>query len=179
MLHVSSLFITVTESLTPLQTMLAKGFRSAFSAVFIAVLLLAGCDSEALQSTDPEGHLPRGSEILQIGGFILDDLDGDPFELKTARFDGNDILVDVAYSGGCAEHGWQLYADEAVALSMPPQLAVYMVHDDANDDCEAYPSETLRIDASALVEWFGSPFIVHLHGVNSVSDSVTMEWDAQ
>jgi len=145
----------------------------------VAVLLLAGCDSEALQSADSIGHLPRGSEVLQIGGFEHDELDGAPFDLKTARFDGNDIVVDVAYSGGCAEHGWQLYADEAVALSMPPQLAVYMVHDDGGDDCEAYPSETLRIDASALVEWLNSPFVVHLVGVNSTSKTVTIEWGTE
>jgi hypothetical protein len=156
--------------------MRVKGFPSSFFSLFVAALLLAGCDSEALQSNEPNGHLPRGSEILQIGGFVHDELDGDPFELKTARFDGNDIVVDVAYSGGCAVHGWQLFADEAVALSMPPQLALYMVHDDADDDCEAYPSETLRIDASALIDWLDSPFIVHLVGVNSISETVTMEW---
>ncbi|MDA0378141.1 MAG: hypothetical protein O3C45_05495 [Bacteroidetes bacterium] len=147
-----------------------------FAPLFL-VLLLTACDAESLQ--DPDGQLPPGNGAVQIGGFEREDLRGTPFDLRQARFVGNDIELTVAYSGGCMEHGFRLLADEAVALSMPPQLGVHVIHDDPGDDCEAYPTEVRRIDASPLVQWFNSPFVVHLHPVDSSSDVITLFWEGK
>lgn len=145
---------------------------SAFAVILI--LAMAGCDSESLQSNDP----PLGSDVLQIGGFEFSDLSGDAFVLNSARFVGNQLEMNVSYSGGCLDHGFRLYADEAVALSMPPQLGVYAVHDGNGDLCEAWLTETVLIDVSPLVEWLNSPFIVHLTPVDSDQGSVTVSWGA-
>ncbi|MDA0682826.1 MAG: hypothetical protein O2797_02355 [Bacteroidetes bacterium] len=153
-------------------------FRRLVPIAVIAVILVfaaAGCDSESLQSND----LPAGSEKLQIGGFELTELQGDAFAIKSARFIGNQLEMNVYFSGGCADHDFRLYAAEAVTRSIPPQLSVYAVHDGNGDLCEAWLTETLLIDASPLVEWLDTPFIMHLHPVDSTPGSVTVSWDAQ
>lgn len=144
-------------------------------APLLLALVLTACDAESLQDADP--LLPPGNGTVQIGGFDRADLRGTPFELKEARFVGNEIELTVAYSGGCMEHGFRLLADEAVALSMPPQLGVHVIHDDPGDGCEAYPTEVRRIDATPLIQWFNSPFVVHLHPVDSASDPITIMWE--
>ena len=125
---------------------------------------------------DPNADIPADSGVIQIGGFQKDELSGARFELLDARFVGNAIEVQVAYSGGCMDHGFRMFADEAVALSMPPQLAVYVVHDDPGDLCEAYPQETIRVDVTPLMDWLRSPFVVHLQGINSPSDVITVSY---
>lgn len=145
-------------------------------APLLLALLLTACDAESLQDADP--MLPPGNGTVQIGGFDQADLRGTPFELKGARFVGNEIELTVAYSGGCMEHGFRLLADEVVALSYPPQLGVHVIHDDPGDDCEAYITRTFRVDASALVQWLGDAFVVHLHPVDSSSEVITILWEA-
>lgn len=145
-------------------------------APLLFVLLLTACDAESLQQADP--LLPPGNGTVQIGGFDQADLRGTPFELKEARFVGNEIELTVAYSGGCMEHGFRLLADEVVALSYPPQLGVHVIHDDPGDDCEAYITQTLRVDASTLVQWLGDAFVVHLTPVDSASEPITIVWGA-
>lgn len=143
-------------------------------APLLLALLLTACDAESLQHADP--LLPPGSDAIQIGGFDRADLRGTPFELRSARFVGNEIELTVAYSGGCMEHGFRLLADEVVALSYPPQLGVHVIHDDPGDDCEAYPTEIRRVDASALIQWLGDSFVVHLNPVDSSSKPITLVW---
>ena len=144
-------------------------------APLLLALLLTACDAESLQDPDPQ--LPPGNGTVQIGGFDSSDLRGSPFEFRQARFVGNEIELTVAYSGGCMEHGFRLLADEVVALSYPPQLGVHVIHDDSGDDCEAYITDTRRVDASQLVEWLGDSFVVHLHPVDSASDPITIVWE--
>ena len=143
-------------------------------ALLLLALVLTACDAESLQDPDPQ--LPPGNGTVQIGGFDQADLRGTPFELKEARFVGTEIELTVAYSGGCMEHGFRLLADEYVALSYPPQLGVHVIHDDPGDDCEAYITRTLRVDASTLVQWFGDAFVVHLTPVDSTSETITIAW---
>jgi hypothetical protein len=146
-----------------------------FAPLFF-LLILTACDAESLR--DPDPLLPPGNGMVQIGGFDREDLKGAPFELREARFVGNEIELTVAYSGGCMEHGFRLLADEVVALSYPPQLGVYVIHDDPGDDCEAYLTEVRRIDASPLIQWLGDAFVVHLHPVDSSSEVITILWEA-
>lgn len=150
-------------------------------AVALALVLLfgSGCDSESMMTPDPDANLPAGDGTIQIGGFQKAELSGARFELLGARFEGNAIELQVAYSGGCMEHGFRMFADEAVALSMPPQLAVYVVHDDPGDMCEAYPHETVRVDVTPLMDWLQSPFVVHVQGINSPSDVITISYSIE
>lgn len=140
--------------------------------VFIVLLaaFLSGCDSESLQQDEPATE----SGIIVIGEYGLDNLGGDAFELKTARIEGNDLMLDVAYSGGCAEHSFGGFAPEVAITIFPPQITVFVVHDGNGDECEAYPSETVSLDLLPLLNAFGSGFVLTVVPVDSSSDPVVI-----
>lgn len=139
---------------------------------FFLAGLLVGCDSESLQQDDPM----VGDGAVLIGEYGPDVLDGDSFELKGARIDGMSLMLDVAYSGGCAEHTFAGFTPEVNIAIFPPQITVFVVHDGNGDLCEAYPSETVRLDIQSLVNAFGNEFMLTVQAVNSASDNIMIEY---
>ncbi len=75
----------------------------------------------------------------------------DPFEIEAVLRDGDSLKVDVAYSGGCAEHNFNVIWDGTILASSPCQINLIIAHDAQNDNCEAYIRETLIIDLNQLV----------------------------
>lgn len=75
-------------------------------------------------------------------------LPSDPFELKNISYSGTELMVDVAYSGGCENHEFELVWPEAITMIYPPRFTVILNHDSNDDYCEAYLSETLIFDLS-------------------------------
>lgn len=132
--------------------------------------LLAGCDSETLADVDP----PFTGGTVQIADFTPSDLEGDTFELIEARIDGQTLLLDVAYSGGCAEHEFGGLSPSVVILIHPAQLSVYVMHDGNGDLCEAYIHNTVSLDISTLLASHGGEFDLTVVPVNSNSDDITL-----
>lgn len=77
----------------------------------------------------------------------------DPFELKSAKLNGTQINILVAYSGGCAEHEFELIYDpnQPAITIYPPQIVLKMYHNSNGDMCEAYPSEEVLFDLVDIV----------------------------
>jgi len=134
------------------------------------VMLLTGCDSESLQEND----LPISTWAVVIGDYSLDQLDGDAFELRAARIEGTDLVVDVAYSGGCAEHAFSGFTPEVNLTIYPPQITVFVVHEGNGDMCEAYLSESVNLDMTSLLDTFGDEFQLTVSPVNSGSDHIVL-----
>lgn len=134
------------------------------------VMLLTGCDSESLQEND----LPISMRAVVIGDYSLDRLDGDAFELRAARIDGTDLVMDVAYSGGCAEHAFSGFTPEVNLAIYPPQITVFIVHEGNGDMCEAYLSESVELDMTSLLDTFGDEFQLTVSPVNSGSDHIVL-----
>ena len=72
----------------------------------------------------------------------------DPCELNSLAHVGTTLIVGVSYSGGCEEHGFELIWPEVVTMIYPPRYTIILNHDDKDDLCEAYPSDTLYFDLS-------------------------------
>lgn len=60
------------------------------------------------------------------------------------------LLLNVAYSGGCAEHEFGLCWDNGFLESDPVQVNIVIPHNGNDDRCDAYPSEVLSFDLSDL-----------------------------
>ncbi|WP_020530490.1 hypothetical protein [Flexithrix dorotheae] len=70
----------------------------------------------------------------------------DEFRLNKVYKEGNFLMIEISYSGGCKEHSFEIIWPEAVILIYPPQYPVVLTHDNNNDSCEAYITETLKFD---------------------------------
>ena len=55
-------------------------------------------------------------------------------------------MVNVAYSGGCAEHAFDLVAAGPQVRSLPPKQPLMIVHEAHGDACRARIEETLAFD---------------------------------
>ncbi|MEZ4385193.1 MAG: hypothetical protein R3A79_27950 [Nannocystaceae bacterium] len=76
----------------------------------------------------------------------------DPYDIigLGPQITGDTLLLEVAYSGGCAEHDFGLCWDGAFLESDPVQVHVTVGHNGNGDACEAYPMEQLQFDLTEL-----------------------------
>lgn len=103
--------------------------------------------------TEPSGN------ALQIG---TPPGPSDAVEIEDARVEGSELVIDVAYGGGCEEHEFALFWDGSVFETFPLQVDLELYHDANNDFCESFRFETLRFDISALA--LGEPVNINLSG---------------
>lgn len=120
------------------------------------------------------GNGDPGSDVLplEIGEC---DTDTDRLDIDSAKIAGDELLVDVGYSGGCAEHEITACWDGSFLESNPVQARLVLEHDANGDMCEAYLQETLTIDLTDMKESYKSGYqtdqgtiIVHVDQAESV-----------
>ena len=120
---------------------------SIFSIIFLSTACQEEFDAVELESK---------KVTITIGQEFYDDLasklsngsavESDPFILRKAFIDGNELHINLSYSGGCEEHNFELLWPEHTPQIYPYQLVVYLIHDANGDLCEAAIDETLVID---------------------------------
>ena len=118
--------------------------------LLIAVAFVAAACGDSLApglaEPDSEGRIP----------FVMLDPDGPPalprdaFELGQARMEGDFLVMDIRFGGGCDRHEFLLAGSGAIMESMPPQTNVVLAHDANGDPCRALLSRTLRADLTPL-----------------------------
>lgn len=74
----------------------------------------------------------------------------DNFTINNAQIVGDQIHVDVSYSGGCERHDFELCWDGTYQTSFPPQVTLNLVHNANGDPCDSIVNETLRFDLFQL-----------------------------
>jgi len=82
---------------------------------------------------------------------------GDAFRVTDARFEADQLVIDVEYSGGCRDHYFHVQWSGAMMKSNPPQTSFFLVHEANGDLCRTLVRETLRVDMLDL-----PPLILHL-----------------
>ena len=84
----------------------------------------------------------------QMQDLMADSTLSDPFTLKSAVIDTvkQELYIEVQYSGGCAQHDFELIWPENIIAVFPPVYPIILNHEDNGDMCEALPTETLVID---------------------------------
>ena len=74
----------------------------------------------------------------------------DLIQITGVTVSGNNMSIDVNYSGGCEEHNFQLIGSENIAKSLPPIRSVKLVHNANGDACRKLEERTLVFDISDL-----------------------------
>jgi hypothetical protein len=73
----------------------------------------------------------------------------DPYTEMDARIEGDTLFLNVEYSGGCADHDFDM-CHGMFMTSLPAQVNLELDHDANGDLCRALISETLRFDLTTL-----------------------------
>ncbi len=71
-----------------------------------------------------------------------------------ARLSGLVLVLDVEYSGGCAEHRFQLAAGMGFLESNPVQKGLRVLHHDGGDPCDGLLRSSLSFGLQPLVDEF-------------------------
>ncbi|NRA13246.1 MAG: hypothetical protein HRT57_14970 [Crocinitomicaceae bacterium] len=70
----------------------------------------------------------------------------DAYEILSARVEGNNLYLEISYTGGCAHHRFECIGSEAISKSLPPQRSIKLIHNDDNDSCESLVKQTIKVD---------------------------------
>ena len=77
--------------------------------------------------------------------------ESDGFDPIRHRLHGDIVEIDIAHSGGCAQHEYRL-CYEGFAESYPVQVGLRLLHAANGDTCEAYIYKSLQFDLQPLAE---------------------------
>lgn len=87
-----------------------------------------------------------GSPFNKVTPEALEELKGkNDMYFITNAFIWEDVLnVSVQYSGGCKKHDFQLVWDGTEMESFPPQIQLFLIHNNNEDTCKAIVREELQ-----------------------------------
>jgi len=95
----------------------------------------------------------------------------DPLVIDDAAIDGDTLLVDVSYGGGCEAHAIDYCWDELFAESDPVQTWITLWHDSNDDPCDAIVMEQRVLDLTPMKQAWQAAYqqqsgeiVVHLAG---------------
>ena len=112
---------------------------------------------------------------------------GDPFDIDSFYVENNWLNIIVGYSGGCKSHSFDVVWDGNASViadsanyrdSTSVFFKIAIKHDANGDHCEAYISDTLKIDLNVLLAKYGDTlpddFIINI--VNGFSGNDGSCW---
>lgn len=123
-------------------------YFNALTLNALIILAATGCNSilDTVVSVDaddvPPGE-PRTGQIVVADSRNWGD---DDYVVNSAAISGNDLTVEVSYSGGCRTHALTLVIAEAFAESDPVQLSAVLAHEADGDPCQAWLTEQYVFD---------------------------------
>lgn len=90
----------------------------------------------------------------------------DSYSILNAEIEGNLLIMNIEYSGGCAWHKFEFVGNRAVSKSLPPQRSVKLLHDNDDDQCESMVQQTIEVDITelAFAKTAGSEITLNLAG---------------
>ena len=125
--------------------------------VLVATLLMTSCSNGLTENTpekDSDKQILRNQNVYESTMLELqqNDIQSDAFSLHEVTIANQVLKIKVSYSGGCAEHSFQIIWPEVITMIYPPDFGVVLMHDSNGDACEAYFTETLvfELDSNQL-----------------------------
>jgi hypothetical protein len=120
----------------------------------LLLLLVSSCKVEKEVTTTNDAKLekvksPRSLAITAIIG-EKDPNNSENFVVKDLSIEGNTMIIEISYLGGCAEHSFKMIGLPIPSASLQPIRTVQLVHIANNDECKEEKKVTLEVDISAL-----------------------------
>jgi hypothetical protein len=132
-----------------------KGNFRIMKTILIVCLTIAafGCKStkNVASAENPSKDTVQKNENVVIAASIgRIDQASDPISISDVRIEGNKMLIDVSYGGGCAEHQFQVIGSPMISKSLPPIRSIQLVHVANGDKCKMNVMKTLEVDLKEL-----------------------------
>ncbi|MCR9249013.1 MAG: hypothetical protein NXI20_01260 [bacterium] len=111
----------------------------------ILVFNLTSCEEDDVSNIS-------GDTNFVIGDNALLGMSRDEFELRAISVIDDELELHVSYSGGCEDHAFSLRWDGTWTTEDDvPVTYVYIDHENKNDGCEAYLSETRTLKVDEII----------------------------
>ena len=121
----------------------------------LAIFFLVGCEDKF---PDPGSHATSASDYVDLYFYNYDSLENDPVKINDVFIDGDLLVINLSYSGGCKDHVINLIRDNPWCGTPPLPPPTFAIRHDANDDlCEAWITKTFKFDISKVQEGNESP----------------------
>jgi hypothetical protein len=129
-----------------------------FSILAVSAILLSCNNTKEVLDIEP-----IDVKKAQIGDISQE---SDPITINSVLLEGNTLILEVEYSGGCEDHSYELIGSEGVMKSLPAKRSIKLIHNANGDSCRELVSETLKFDIIpfALKATTGSEIILLLDG---------------
>lgn len=154
-------------------------------AIVAVPLVVAGCTLLDVGDNTSAGDLIPSQDAIEFPdptAFSRSNYPDDPISLTSISVRNDSLVVDVSYSGGCADHVVRLVASNYWLESIPVQLYAILAHDDPDDPCDAIVSETVAYDLKPLrdnyFDAYGPPgdVIIRVFADSTTSQSIRYQF---
>lgn len=124
--------------------------RKTLLLTFVSALTAFSCQTKKNMTKEKEPVKPLMSifpSVEIIDGYTTPK-DNAAYEIKSLTVDGDVLEIIVSYSGGCKEHQWALKCNKMFKKSLPPQKDLTLEHNNNDDNCRGWKTDTLKFDVS-------------------------------
>lgn len=94
--------------------------------------------------------IPEDAKEVHIVTRAAFDQKSDQVNIKFAQQSGDYVVFDVSYSGGCADHTFDLVSTGAFTATYPPEVEVKLKHNNNGDGCRSVIDQKLYFNLSPL-----------------------------
>lgn len=136
------------------------------SILFSLSLLIFSCGTQKNLTEETNVKQTTNSNTMITASIGEINVPSDPITISGIKVQGNTLLIDVNYSGGCAEHEFSVVGSPMIAKSLPPIRAIQLIHNGNGDQCKMMVMKTLEVDIKALAyqQESGSKIFLTLDG---------------
>ena len=140
--------------------------KKTFTFLVLLSLLLSSCKTKEL-ATPIQRQFPGTDEILRLAkdtemNLAGEDFYRDDFEIINAKQEGQWLVFETVYSGGCESHFFHANWDGRMMKSFPPQANIVVVHQHKSDLCRERITKKWAIDVRPFFERAESEVVVNL-----------------
>jgi hypothetical protein len=88
--------------------------------------------------------------------------------VESVKVDGDKLIFNIIYNGGCKPHSFRLIGDSTIAKSKPVQTNLFLVHENNGDICADELKKELIFDISRLKKFGFNPIQLNIDHLNTV-----------
>lgn len=88
----------------------------------------------------------------------------DPFDVLSTEVKGDMLILEIQYGGGCQDHDFSMTTNLMWMKSMPPQLNLYLEHENHDDNCRALITRKLAFDLKECRYSNGNVVVLIING---------------
>ena len=120
-----------------------------------SLIYFLGCETPMKTSKELNSSTIAMSDLIKISDVPPDSLQLDRFDLNSITISDNELTLNLSYSGGCEEHGFELFMSPGAFMeSSPVQANLFLRHNDKNDACDAYITTVVSFDLTPVGELY-------------------------